>query len=280
MSDKKPEPRIINLLTAKQLNTLIEGVEQSAFVVEIIDGDAVLKAAGKEVFRVDLAGRTITRCRGASEEKLFACEPRKWFRWSKEKRIFDRLETAIKTQYEMGSEEALTTNLLTRAEIVVLIDAIRAMAFKLDRSGVNSDTLIIYFEGRECFRIDTYAKAILMIGLSNVAEVAYTFSQEPEEWFWAGTDRRLWKDLMEAIKFYNSAMHKVRMSDYRAMFGSQMTKVITDLAKAMDEAEADARLLERVDKTSGGTQLHPDVARLVQKDLEAGEQAAAEEEQP
>ena len=68
------------------------------------------------------------------------------------------------------------------------------------------------------------------------------------------------------------------MADYRAMFGSQMQKVITVLAQAMDEAEADVRMLERVDKTGTGNSLHPDVARLVQKDLDAGEEQANQEE--
>jgi hypothetical protein len=117
-----------------------------------------------------------------------------------------------------------------------------------------------------------------MTALSGTSEIVYAFAEEPAEWFWAGTDRKLWKDLTESIAFYNSAMHKVRMSDYRALFGNQMQKVISLLAQAMDEAEADVRMLEKVDKTNSGHNLHPDVARLVQRDLDAGEEQANQEE--
>lgn len=280
MKSQKAQPpkRIVNLLTVEQVEHIIEGVEKSAFSITMEEGDGIivsLSVAGRMVFTVNLTSSVITRKRGNGEELLFTCPPGHFLWKNSERRLFDRLEAAIKTQYAIGGQEALTSNLITRSEVVVLIDAIRAMAFRIEKTGI--DLSILFFDGREVFRINTDERHITLVGLSNSAEIVYTFADEPEHWFWGGTDRKLWRDLTDALAFYSATMHKVRMADYRAMFGNQMQKVITGLAQAMDEAEADVRMLEKVDKTNSGHNLHPDVARLVQKDLDAGEEQANQE---
>jgi hypothetical protein len=279
----QPPKRIVNLLTVEQVEYILDGVQKSAFTISLDEGDdvvATLSAAGREVFVVDFTKQTISRVQDGKRTQVFKPSPPKFFSTPIEYRHYCLLEDAIREQYTLGGQEALTTNLITRREVVVLIDAVRAMAFKIDPQPTDFDVLLVSFEGREVFRVHTKERKVYMTALSGTSELVYTFAEEPAEWFWAGTDRKLWKDLTDAIAFYNSAMHKVRMSDYRALFGNQMQKVIVGLAQAMDEAEADVRLLERVDKTAGGASLHPDVARLVQKDLDAGEEQANQESEP
>jgi hypothetical protein len=282
MRSKKPETvkRVVNLLAVDQIQAIADGVEQSAFTVTMSSGDdvvATLSSAGVEVFRIDLTNRTITRKRDNNVERAYVCPPHRFFSFNHEEKIWERLERVIRSQYAISSHEAATANLITRHEVVVLIDAIKAMAFKIDRSLVaNSDEYILYFDGREVFRISIDQRTISLVGLSKASELVYTFVNDPESWFWSGTDRKLWQELVTALDFYNATMHRVRMADYRALFGNQIQKVIAGLAVAMEEAEADARLIERIDKTNSGRNLHPDVARLVQKDLEAGEEAAAD----
>lgn len=278
---KKPTPasRIVNLISEDQVEAIIDGVEKSAFTVAMEDSDdtiATLSTAGKVIFIVNLTRRVISRKRGSSEERTYSPPAPRFFVSSRGLKLFDRLEAAIKTQYALGGQEALTKNLISRSEVVVLIDAIRAMAFRIEKTSI--DLFILYFDGRECFRIETVDKYITLVGLSNSAEIVYGFAEEPAHWFWAGTDRKLWRELQDALSFYHETMHRVRMSDYRAMFGNQMQKVITSLAAAMDEAEAEVRMLEKVDRTNSGRNLHPDVARLVQKDLDAGEEQANQED--
>jgi hypothetical protein len=274
-----PSPRpVINLIGPEQVLAIIDGIEKSAFTVTMSEGESViasLSAGGREVFTIDLTNLIITRKREGGGERIYKAKPPKFFTPSADLKLFDRLEEVIRMQYSIGGQEALNANLITRREVLVLIDAIRAMAFKIDRP--KPDLAVLFFDGREVFRIDTTFKTIALIGLSKAAEVVYTFQEEPEHWFWAGTDRKLWRDLVDALVFFDATMHRVRMADYRAMFGNQMQKVIVGLAQAMDEAEADVRMLERVDRTNSGAALHPDVARLVQKDLDAGEDQAKEE---
>ena len=282
MKTQKTQPkRIVNLLTVEQVEYIIDGVNKSAFTVSLDEGDdvvATLSAAGKEVFVVDFSKQTISRTQDNKRTQVFKPSAPKFFSTPIEYKHYCLLEDAIRQQYALGGQEALTTNLITRGEVVVLINAIRAMAFSINPQPTDFDVLLVNFDGREVFRIHTKERKIAMTALSGTSETVYVFSEEPAEWFWAGTDRKLWKDLQDAIKFYDGAMHKVRMSDYRALFGNQMQKVIGLLAQAMDEAEADVRMLEKVDKTNSGHNLHPDVARLVQKDLDAGEEQANQEE--
>jgi hypothetical protein len=281
-TQKTPSPkRIINLLTPEQVGYIYDGIECSAFTISLDEGDdvvATLSSAGKEVFVIDLTKRIISRVQDGKRAQVLCVPPPKLFRMNVELKWFDLLEKAIRTQYTLGGQEALTTNLITRGEVVVLVNAIRAMAFSINPQPTDFDVLLVSFDGREVFRIHTKERKVAMTALSGTSETVYVFNDEPAEWFWAGTDRKLWKDLTDAIAFYNGAMHKVRMSDYRALFGNQMQKVISLLAQAMDEAEADVRMLEKVDKTNSGHNLHPDVARLVQKDLDAGEEQANQEE--
>ena len=276
-----PVKRIVNLISVHQVEYILDGVLKSAFAVTIEeeDGDTVatLSVAEKPVFEVNFSNQTISRIQDGKRLQVFRCPPPKFFGTAVEYKHFCSLEDAIRTQYAIGGQEALTGNLITRREVVVLIDAIRAMAFRCERR-VGTDVRALLFDGRECFRIDMESRTILLAGLSGNFELVYLFTEDPEEWFWAGTDRKLWKEMVDALRFYDATMHKVRMADYRAMFGNQMQKVIVGLAAAMDEAEADVRMLEKVDKTNSGSNLHPEVARLVQKDLDAGEQAAQEKE--
>jgi hypothetical protein len=285
MRARKPEPvkRVVNLLSPDQIQAIADGVEQSAFTVSMSSGEdvvATLSSAGVEVFRIDLTNRTISRKRDGNVERAYVCPPRKIFSLNIEVKIWERLERVIQSQYAISSHEAATANLITRHEVVVLIDAIKAMAFKIDRqfTVANSDERLLFFDGREVFRIDTAQRTISLVGLSKSSELVYTFVNDPESWFWSGTDRKLWQELTNALDFYDATMHRVRMADYRALFGNQIQKVIAGLAMAMEEAEADARLIERVDKTNSGRNLHPDVARLVQKDL-TGEEPPAEEDE-
>jgi hypothetical protein len=276
----KPEPkrRIVNMLSLEQVEAILDGVEKSAFTITMSDGDdavATLSSAAREVFSVDLNGMTISQKRDGNYERVFTVPPKRLFSRNVEHALFTRIEAAIKVQYAIGGQEALNTNLFTRSEIIVLIDAIRAMAFKIER--LMPDLYTVSFDGRQVFRIYTDDRYIKLNGLSGQPEIVYQFRDDPESWFWAGTDRKLWRSLNDALTFYETMMHKVRMADYRAMFGNQMQKVITGLAQAMEEAEADVRMLEKVDKTNSGAALHPEVARLVQKDLDAGEEQANQE---
>lgn len=278
MKRAQPQRPVINLIGPEQIEAIIDGIEKSAFTITVSEGDAVvatLSSGGREVFAIDLINNVITRRRESSSERVYTAAPRRFFSANTDQKLFARLATAIRMQYSIGGQEALTTNMITRREVVVLTEAIRAMAFKIDRP--EPDLAILFFDGREVFRINLAERAISLIGLSRSAEVVYVFADEPDHWFWAGTDRKLWRDLRDALAFFDATMHKVRMADYRAMFGNQMQKVIMGLAQAMDEAEADVRMLEKVDKTNSGAALHPDVARLVQKDLAAGEDRAKEE---
>ncbi len=275
--------RVVNMLTVEQVGFIYDGVVASAFTISLDEGQdvvATLSVAGSEVFAIDLSKKTISRVKDGKRAQVFIVPPSRIFRQNQEAKQFCLLEDAIKTQYAIGGQEALTTNLITRREVVVIIDAIRSMAFSIVPQQTDLGVLLISFEGREVFRVHTVDRKISMTALSGVSEQVYAFAEDSVDWFWAGTDRKLWKDLTDAIAFYNGAIHKVRMSDYRALFGNQMQKVIMGLAMAMDEAEADVRLLERVDKTAGGASLHPDVARLVQKDLDAGEEQANQEDEP
>ncbi len=275
MRAKKPEPvkRVVNLLDMVQISAITDAIEQSSLSVSMSSGDdlvAVLSSAGTEVFRVDLTNRTISRKRETGTERVYVCPPHRFFSFNVEERFWDRLEMVIRSQYAISAHEIPSSNLITRHEVVVLIEAIKAMAFKIERqfAVANADEHILFFDGREVFRIDTNQHTIKLVGLSKTSELVYTFVDDPESWFWSGTDRKLWKELVNALDFYSTTMHRVRMADYRALFGNQIQKVIAGLAVAMDEAEADARLIERIDKTNSGRNLHPDVARLVQKDLD------------
>lgn len=284
MRSRKTEPakRVVNLLTMDQLQAITDGVEQSAFVVTMSGGDdvvAVLSSAGSEVFRIDLTNRTITRKREGNSEKAYACPPHRIFSLNVEEKVWLRLERVIQSQYAISGHVAASNNLITRHEVNVLVEAIKAMAFRIDRSLNNLEESILYFDGREVFRIDSAHRTISLVGLSKTSELVYTFSDDPESWFWSGTDRKLWHELVTAVDFYTATIHRVRMSDYRALFGNQIQKVIVSLAAAMEEAEADMRLLERVDKTNSGHNLHPDVARLVQKDLDAATNPVDDDDQ-
>ncbi len=275
MRAKKPEPakRVVNLLAMDQIHAIVDAIEQSSLTVAMSSGDdliAVLSSAGSEVFRVDLTNRIISRKREGTTERVYVCPPHRFFSLNVEEKVWERLELVIRSQYAINTHEIPSANLITRHEVVVLIEAIKAMAFKIDRqfAVANADEHILFFDGREVFRIDTAQRTISLVGLSKTSELVYTFVDDPESWFWSGTDRKLWREMTAALDFYAVTMHRVRMSDYRALFGNQIQKVIAGLATAMDEAEADARLIERIDKTNSGRNLHPDVARLVQKDLD------------
>lgn len=281
---KKPPVEIINLITLKQVGAILDAIDESAFGIELTEEDdapiAMLMKGGREIFRVNLRDRIILRRKDSKLERVYTFEPQKWWRrWSADSEMWGHLAFSIKTGAELGGTEALTTNLLTRTEIILLIDAIRAMVFKIDAVQNNPKLLIFTYESREVFRLDLDKRQLAMTPLSGASEVVYTFADEPAEWFWGGTDRQLWKDLLAAMDFFRATMHKVRMSDYRATFGAQMQRVIIGIAKIMEDAESDLRMLERVDTSEGGRNLHPEVARLVQKDLDAGEEAGAKDEE-
>ena len=280
---EEPKP-IINLITPNQILAIIDGIEQSAFGIELTEEDgepiAMLTSGDKEIFRVCLASRVILRRKESRLERVYTFTKRKWYQWfstfHEDTRIWGFLSFAIKTQAELGGTEALTTNLITRQEVVLLIDAIRAMVFTVETFSLNTHLTTLSYESREVFRINAEDHTIAMTPLSGQSEIVYTFHDTPVEWFWGGTDFHLWKDLRSALDFYKATMHRVRMSDYRATFGAQMQKVIAGIAQTMEEAEAEVRMLQSVDKSEGGRNLHPEVARLVQKDLDAGEEAKGE----
>jgi hypothetical protein len=274
---RKREEKPVNLLTRQQVLTLIDAVQASAFKVEMRDEDGAkaILSVERELFRVDLVRQQLLRRRdGGSSEVAYRFDVRSgWFSRGEDNAMWRDLGRAITQQIDLGGDPALTTNLVTRTEVRVLIDAIRVMAFRIDPLITNPEIYVLFSEEREVYRIDRKERTLSMIGLKGGPEVIYRFQPEPAEWFWSGTDRQLWKGMVDAIDFYRSTIQRVRMVDYRALFASKMQDVIAALADAMTVAEADSAMLAKVEGTGPG-RLHPDVADLLSDEPkeEEGEQ--------
>lgn len=147
-------------------------------------------------------------------------------------------------------------NLFRPPEIYHIISAIHAMVFRLQR---DKHKVFLQFEGRFCFVIDQQAKTLSMID-----NTQQTFTQVYQfRWWRIGDALMRWK-LGRALAFHDRVMHKVKMNSYRAMFGSLMEEVITDLGKLMTAAEAESAMLDKMDKTQGGSNYHPEIQRLLQ----------------
>lgn len=147
-------------------------------------------------------------------------------------------------------------NLFRADEIYLIADAITAMVFKVD---VDAQWWVLSFEGRQSLKIDRWSRQVYLVARSGIPEVVFTFSRlRPTHWF-------MWRTLDRAVAFYNDHMHKIRMQDYRAFFGRHFGDLCNDVIDLVDAAEAEAAALAKVDRTKAGSQLHPEVARLVQR---------------
>jgi hypothetical protein len=226
-------------------------------------GPKAILSVERELFRVDLVRQQLLRRRdGGQTEIAYRFDVRDgWFPRGEDTHIWRDICRAITQQIDLGGEPALTTNLVTRTEVRVLIDAIRVMAFRIDPLITDPDVYVLYSEEREVYRVDRKQRTLSMIGLKGGPEIVYIFEPEPVEWFWSGTDRQLWKSLIDAIDFYRSTIQKVRMVDYRALFANN----------AMTVAEADAAMLAKVEGTGPG-RLHPEVAEMLSEEAQDGQQ--------
>ena len=148
-------------------------------------------------------------------------------------------------------------NLFRAEEIYLIADAISAMLFTLEFS---NETIIVRFEGRESFRLDRVNKIVLLTARSGIPEPVYTFK------WWKITDFMMWRAIEKSVEFYNENIHRIRMQDYRAFFGNHLGEVCAETMELVEKAEGEARQLARMDRTRGGNDLHPDVARMIQKD--------------
>lgn len=144
------------------------------------------------------------------------------------------------------------------------------MVFQIIKADFNPDVRILNFNGAEKFRFDLTNQLVTMTGLSGEPTQVYHFS------WWSVGDWFIRWELRKALEFHDATMHRVRMQDYRALFGREMELILTDLAELMTAAEAEGQMLQRVDSTEGGKRLHKDVRRLVQADDEDDEQEEAE----
>lgn len=277
----KAKAKVINIFTQAQVQAIIDGVHESAFQIELNNDDdgpqAILKSGSKDVFRVDFTKRVLYRYRHGNAEVAYIFTEKPWYRFNTvDETLWSNLEGNIRAQGELGLE-VFSDNLFRREEIEIIIEAIRGMVFKISRPLDFGDVEILSFEEREVMRFNTRTKVFSMVGTSGQPQDVYTFKPEPDHWFWASTDRDLLKRLEQALAFYRQTMHRVRMADFRMLFGRTIQEVIGKLAQLMDEAEAENNMLMRIDSTGGGASLHPEVARLVQKDLDAGAEAAEEQ---
>lgn len=279
---KRKEVRVItNLYGEAQVRAILDGIRTSAFQIKLQNTDAptaLLMLADRIIFSINLQDRTLSRHRDAHTELVYTFRRKQgFFDRQHDEGVWKEFQDAIHAQGDLGGMEALSTNLFRRAEIETLIQAIRGMVFKIHQAADDPATDAIQFEDADVFRFNRRTHVLSMVVPNgNGIEVVYAFKPEPPEWFWSGTDRDLLNSLNQAIEFYHKTIQRVRMSTYRAMFGRVLQDVIVRLAAILDEAEAEARMLEKVDSTQGGSVLHPQVAELIQKDLDQGEEAGRE----
>jgi hypothetical protein len=146
-------------------------------------------------------------------------------------------------------------DLFRREEVVVLANAVECMAFQVEQSFA---TYNFSYNGQVALRLDTRSRTLLLVGLSNTPTEVFRFR------WWRMQDHVLYARLLTAIAFYERTVHKVRMQDYRAMFGKRVEEAIASLADLADRAEGEAKLLARVDAAGAAGRFHPDVQRLVQ----------------
>lgn len=161
-------------------------------------------------------------------------------------------------------------NLLRSEEIYILANAIEAMVFQLkDEAGQiivkdgkkvwKRGEIQLCFEGRIVFKIDYDTMAVKMAPLSGEMLQVWKPRMFSLDWL-------LKKALRIAIQHFSEVMWKVKLQDYRALFGRQMTMVIEDLAIIMEKAETEARELSRLDKTHAAQEFHPEIERMLQLD--------------
>lgn len=279
MARRKERVQVVNLYGPTQVKAILEAIRTSAFQVELQNTDtptANLKLAGKIVFAIDLQERKIYRFKDDNKELAYTfSRKRGWFDTDHDENLWLEYELIIQAQGDLGGLEAITTNLFRREEIETVILAIRGMVFRVSTAPENLDVDILSFNDEEVFRYNHKLKTLSMVTPNTkTVELVYTFAPEPKEWFWAGTDRDLLKAFDTALAYYRQTIQRVKMSTYRQMFGRIMQDIILKLADIMEEVEAESRMLEKIDSTKGGSYLHPQVADLIQKDLDEGEKNA------
>jgi hypothetical protein len=275
MAKSRKDQVIANLYGPGQLTAILEAMISSAFSIELQNSDsptAILKLAGNMLFAFDLQERKLYRFKDNNKELVFTFRRKKgWFSTDHDEAMWDRFQSIIQAQGDIGGAEAMSLNVFRREEIDVLILAIRGMVFRIGSAPDNLDVDSICFNDEEVFRFNHKTSVLSMVAPNTKAlEVVYTFAPEPKEWFWAGTDRDLLKSFHQALAFYQQTIQRVKMTTYRQMFGRTMQEIILKLADIMEKVEAEHKMLERIDSTKGGSYLHPRVADLIQKDLDEG----------
>lgn len=282
MKKRTPEIKKVNIFTASQIQAITEGIKQSAFIIEISNNDdgsfADLYSGGKLAFRVDLSRKILYRQKNGLQEVAYQFVKLPWYRFNEDDSLWENLSKSIFDLGELAKIEPLSLNLFRKEEIELIIDAIKGMVFKVSTAPESGETEVIFFDDREVFRFRKYDHSIEMVDLNGDRETVYTFQPEPNEWFWANTDRDLLKRLNDAIAFHKKTIHTVKMQNFRALFGRQLQEIIGKLAFLMEEAEHESQALARIDATSGGRSLHPAVSQLVQKDLDSAEESLLTDE--
>lgn len=161
-------------------------------------------------------------------------------------------------------------NLIRAEEVYILANAIESMVFQIQTAGGQiivkdgatqwkGSDLLLYFNGQMRFRISSDWR-IFMVPLSG---------EQIPVWkarWWSFGDLLLKSALKTAVKRFSEVTWKVKLQDYRALFGNTMVEIIQDLATLMEQAEAEAKALAQLDKTKGGSQYHPQIERMLQID--------------
>lgn len=173
-------------------------------------------------------------------------------------------------------------NLIRAEEVYIIAQAIEAMVFQIQntsgqiisddgtRKWKEGDALLI-FGGRMHFRIDRKHWVIHMVPLSGEEVQVWK-----PRWYSIG-DRLLKAALRRAFANFAAVTWKVKMQDYRALFGNQMSMIIEDLASLMEKSEQEARAIAKMDKTKGGSEYHPEINRMLQVDDEVIDDLVIEE---
>jgi hypothetical protein len=145
-------------------------------------------------------------------------------------------------------------DLFRKEEILLIADAVEAMTFTVVR---NHNVRDLSFQGRLVMRLDTVARALFFVGNSGTPEEVYRFR------WWRPRDQILFARLKVAMLFYDRTVHRLRMQDYRTLFGNQVQICIGRLADLAEKAEAEARQLAAIDGDQGSRRYHQEIERMV-----------------
>ena len=127
------------------------------------------------------------------------------------------------------------------------------------REVASEHSYYLEFQGRMAFKLDMKRRCLSMFDLSQ-KELIDLY------WFPRWNIFRSWQlhQFTKSFAYYHGVVRRVKMHNYRALFGKQLEEIIGDLAKLMSAAEAEAIELAKFDSTHGGSTYHPEIRRMLQ----------------